>query len=52
MGARNQESIQEELVRLQRTDTALDQLTPEIIATQCDTSQLGSKDFPRMLVVQ
>lgn len=52
MGARNQESIQEELIHLQRSYTTLDQLTPEIVATQCDTSRLGSKDFPRMLVVQ
>ncbi len=52
MGARDLETIQEELLHLDRTYVTVDALSPEIIEAACNHVQLEAADFPRMLIIQ
>ena len=52
MGARDLETIQEELLHLDRTYVTVEALSPEIIEAACNHVQLEAADFPRMLIIQ
>lgn len=52
MGARDLETIQEELLHLGRAYTTVEALSPEIVAAACDHGQTAAADFPRMLIIQ
>ena len=52
MGARDLETIQEELLHLGRTYVTVEALSPELIEATCNHAQLGAADFPRVLIIQ